>query len=196
MPRAEYSSLWAIVGGRAPPGCQLAAASQRSSAAAHDGHGPCGAGGRLGGSKSEEEMSIPQQTSSIFELKFPQSVAIYQTYSDAQKAVDYLADERFEVKNLAIVGTDLKSVERVLGRRTWGTVIGQGVQSGVDRSARRSGDVDLHETGKHPGLADRGTRDRHQPGYRFQRRRVRHDARPSRFHIGQPDCGDQVRSAV
>ena len=35
------------------------------------------------------------------------------------------------MQNLAIVGTDLKSVERVLGRRSWGTVIAQGVQSGV-----------------------------------------------------------------
>jgi hypothetical protein len=76
-------------------------------------------------------MSLPQQPSSIFELKFPQSVGIYQTYADAQKAVDYLADQRFEVQNLAIVGTDLKSIERVLGRRNWGTVIGQGVQSGL-----------------------------------------------------------------
>ena len=76
-------------------------------------------------------MSLPQQTSSIFELKFPQSVGIYQTYAEAQKAVDYLADQRFQVQNLAIVGTDLKSVERVLGRRNWGTVIGQGAQSGV-----------------------------------------------------------------
>jgi len=78
-------------------------------------------------------MSIPQQRNmgSIFELEFPQSVGIYSSYADAQKAVDYLADEKFEVQNLAIVGTDLKSVERVLGRRTWGTVIGSGVQSGV-----------------------------------------------------------------
>jgi hypothetical protein len=35
------------------------------------------------------------------------------------------------VQNLAIVGTDLKSVERVLGRRTWRTVILSGVQSGI-----------------------------------------------------------------
>jgi hypothetical protein len=76
-------------------------------------------------------MSLPHQASSMFELKFPQSVGIYQTYVDAQKAVDYLADQRFEVQNLAIVGTDLKSVERVLGRRSWGTVIVQGLQSGV-----------------------------------------------------------------
>jgi hypothetical protein len=78
-------------------------------------------------------MSIPQQRnlSSIFQLDFPQSVGIYSTYADAQKAVDFLADEKFEVQNLAIVGTDLKSVERVLGRRTWSTVILSGVQSGI-----------------------------------------------------------------
>jgi hypothetical protein len=71
------------------------------------------------------------QPSSLFELQFPQSVGIYNTYDDAQRAVDYLADEKFEVQNLAIVGTDLKSVERVLGRRNWGTVIAGGVQSGL-----------------------------------------------------------------
>ena len=77
-------------------------------------------------------MATPQrQPSSLFELQFPQSVGIYNSYADAQKAVDYLADERFEVQNLAIVGTDLKSVERVLGRRNWGTVVTQGLQSGV-----------------------------------------------------------------
>ncbi len=77
-------------------------------------------------------MTTPQrQPSSMFELEFPQSVGIYNSYADAQKAVDYLADEKFEVQNLAIVGTDLRSVERVLGRRSWGTVLAQGVQSGI-----------------------------------------------------------------
>jgi hypothetical protein len=77
-------------------------------------------------------MAIPQrQPSSLFELQFPQSVGIYNSYEDAQKAVDYLADQKFEVQNLAIVGTDLRSVERVLGRRNWGTVITQGMQSGI-----------------------------------------------------------------
>ena len=65
------------------------------------------------------------------DLQFPQSVGIYNTYDEAQRAVDYLSDEKFEVQNLAIVGTDLKSVERVLGRRTWSTVVAQGVQSGL-----------------------------------------------------------------
>jgi hypothetical protein len=77
-------------------------------------------------------MAMPQrQPSSLFELQFPQSVGLFNTYADAQKAVDYLADEKFEVQNLAIVGTELKSVERVLGRRNWGTVITQGMQSGI-----------------------------------------------------------------
>jgi hypothetical protein len=73
----------------------------------------------------------PRQLGSVFELQFPQSVGIYGSYADAQKAVDFLADAKFEVQNLAIVGTDLKSVERVLGRRNWGTVITQGMQSGI-----------------------------------------------------------------
>jgi heat induced stress protein YflT len=69
--------------------------------------------------------------SSLFKLEYPQSVGVYNTYDEAQKVVDFLADSRFPVENLCIVGTELRSVERVLGRRSWGTVIGQGVQSGV-----------------------------------------------------------------
>ena len=77
-------------------------------------------------------MATPHsQPSSLFELQFPQSVGIFNSYADAQKAVDYLSNQKFEVQNLAIVGTDLKSVERVLGRRNWGTVINQGVMSGI-----------------------------------------------------------------
>lgn len=77
-------------------------------------------------------MAIPHnQTSSLFELEYPQSVGIFNTYAEAQKAVDFLADEKFEVQNLAIVGTDLKSVERVLGRKSWSTVIAAGVQTGL-----------------------------------------------------------------
>ena len=69
--------------------------------------------------------------SSLFELEYPQSVGVYDTYPLAQQAVDYLADNKFAVENLAIVGTDLKSVERVTGRKNWGTVLLAGVQSGV-----------------------------------------------------------------
>lgn len=68
---------------------------------------------------------------SLFRLEYPQSLGVYNTYAEAQKAVDHLADNDFPVKNLAIVGTDLRLMERVTGRRTWGTVLGQGVMSGL-----------------------------------------------------------------
>lgn len=67
----------------------------------------------------------------LFRLEYPQSLGVFDTYADAQKAVDHLADNNFPVGNLAIVGTDLRLVERVTGRRTWGTVLGQGVMSGL-----------------------------------------------------------------
>lgn len=66
-----------------------------------------------------------------FRLEYPQSLGVYTSYADAQKAVDSLADQNFPVANLAIVGTDLKLVERVTGRKTWGTVLMQGVSSGL-----------------------------------------------------------------
>lgn len=72
-----------------------------------------------------------QPGSSRFELEFPQSVGVFSTYQAAQKAVDFLADEKFPVENLAIVGTDLRLMERVTGRRTWGTVVRTGILNGV-----------------------------------------------------------------
>jgi len=73
----------------------------------------------------------PQSDAALLSLKDPRSVAVYDTYEDAQKAVDYLADHQFPVERLAIVGTDLKSVERVTGRLTWGKVLLTGAAGGV-----------------------------------------------------------------
>ncbi|WP_067573004.1 general stress protein [Nocardia acidivorans] len=58
-------------------------------------------------------------------------VGSYPTYAEAQRAVDYLADNSFPVENVTIVGVDLMQVERVLYRLTWGKVIGGGVVSGA-----------------------------------------------------------------
>jgi hypothetical protein len=44
----------------------------------------------------------------------------YDNYADAQKAVDRLSDEHFPVQHVAIVGVDLRLVESVLGRMSWG----------------------------------------------------------------------------
>ena len=46
-------------------------------------------------------------------------VGRYTAYLDAQKAVDYLADSKFAVQNVSIVGNDLKTVERVTGRLSY-----------------------------------------------------------------------------
>ena len=64
-------------------------------------------------------------------LEFPRSLAIFDKYEDAQKAVDFLSDEQFPVQNVMIVGTDLRQVERVTGRLTWGKVLGGGILSGM-----------------------------------------------------------------
>jgi hypothetical protein len=77
-------------------------------------------------------MTTPDpRLAGVFNLEFPQSVGVFPTYELAQKVVDFLSEKEFPVENLCIVGTDLKSVERVLGRRTWATVVGQGAQSGL-----------------------------------------------------------------
>jgi len=49
-----------------------------------------------------------------------QSVASFDTYPEAQKAVDRLSDGGFPVEHVDIVGSDLRLVEHVTGRLTTG----------------------------------------------------------------------------
>src|SRR5690349_14043653 len=65
------------------------------------------------------------------QLEYPMSLGVFDKYADAQKAVDFLSDEQFPVQNCLIVGTDLKQVERVTGRLTYGKVIAGGLLSGL-----------------------------------------------------------------
>lgn len=58
-------------------------------------------------------------------------VGSFDSYEDAQAAVDKLSDLQFPVKDLTIVGVDLMEVERVTGRLTWGRVLGGGALSGA-----------------------------------------------------------------
>ena len=67
----------------------------------------------------------------IFSLEYPQSLGVHDRYEDAQKAVDFLSDEGFPVENVLIVGTELRQVERVTGRLTWGRVLSAGAASGA-----------------------------------------------------------------
>ncbi|HEY0117362.1 MAG TPA: general stress protein [Cellulomonas sp.] len=60
-----------------------------------------------------------------------EAVASYVTYLEAQKAVDHLADSQFPVQHVTIVGSDLKSVERVLRRLSYPSVAIGGFASGA-----------------------------------------------------------------
>ena len=58
-------------------------------------------------------------------------VASYDSYAEAQRAVDYLSDERFPVERVSIVAEDLRFVEQVTGRRGYGQALLQGAGSGA-----------------------------------------------------------------
>jgi hypothetical protein len=73
-------------------------------------------------------MSLHEQYSDI---PRGQVIATYDTYVEAQRAVDFLADEQFAVENVSIVGSDLKMVERVTGRLTRGRAAAAGAASGA-----------------------------------------------------------------
>jgi hypothetical protein len=49
-------------------------------------------------------------------------IATYDTYLDAQRAVDFLSDNHFPVQFVTIVGSDLRMVERVTGRLSYSRV--------------------------------------------------------------------------
>lgn len=58
-------------------------------------------------------------------------VGSFASYAEAQEAVDMLSDKEFPVDALTIVGVDLMEVESVIGRLTWGRVLGSGAASGA-----------------------------------------------------------------
>jgi hypothetical protein len=81
----------------------------------------------LGGGRATPGL----QGASLLQLQFPQSLAVYDDYAAAQKAVDFLSDKEFPVENCMIVGTDLKQVERITGRLTTGKIALGGALSGL-----------------------------------------------------------------
>ena len=58
-------------------------------------------------------------------------IASYETYVEAQQTVDVLARADFPVAQVSIVGNDLKSVEHITGRLSWGRVALSGAASGA-----------------------------------------------------------------
>ena len=58
-------------------------------------------------------------------------VGTFPDYPQAQRAVDLLSDNKFPVERTAIIGTDLRLVENVLGRLTTGRAALAGAASGA-----------------------------------------------------------------
>ena len=58
-------------------------------------------------------------------------IGSYDTYEQAQRAVDHLSDQEFPVQDVTIVGVEPMIVERVDARLTWGRVLGAGAASGA-----------------------------------------------------------------
>ncbi|HRN28680.1 MAG TPA: hypothetical protein PK781_08885 [Terrimesophilobacter sp.] len=69
-------------------------------------------------------------------LSFPtlpkgEVLGTYSSYDEALKVVDHLAKVEFEVKQVSIVGSDLRTVERVTGKMSYGKAALAGAASGV-----------------------------------------------------------------
>lgn len=60
-----------------------------------------------------------------------EEIASFATYAQAQHAVDSLSDDGFPVQYLAIVGTDLRQVETITGRMSWGRAVAAGAGNGL-----------------------------------------------------------------
>jgi len=58
-------------------------------------------------------------------------IAVFDNYADAERAVDRLSDLGFPVERVAIIGHDLKVVEQVTGRLTYGGAALRGAASGA-----------------------------------------------------------------
>lgn len=67
----------------------------------------------------------------IPEIPQGEIISTYDRYDDAKRAVDVLARASFPVKQVSILGNDVRSVERVLGRLTYGRVAMTGALSGA-----------------------------------------------------------------
>lgn len=81
-------------------------------------------------------MSTPNPGNSRRQLPLPELpkgeiISTYDRYEDAKHAVDVLARASFPVQQISILGNDLRSVERVTGRLTYGRVALMGALSGA-----------------------------------------------------------------
>lgn len=76
---------------------------------------------------SNNARRLPQMP----ELPQGETVSTYDRYADAMHAVDVLARANFPVNAVSVVGNDVRTVERVTGRLTYGRVALMGGLSGA-----------------------------------------------------------------
>ncbi len=107
--------------GNIPPGPGGVPTAPSGSGAPVPGRGLGGGGGVFGGAPVADQG--PSRATV--------SVATYTDYAAAQRAVDYLSDNQFPVETTAIVGSNLRLVENVLGRLTTGRAALAGAGSGA-----------------------------------------------------------------
>lgn len=60
-----------------------------------------------------------------------ETIATFETYPEAQALVDRLAKAEFDVSKVSIVGSDLKTVERVTGKLSYGRAALSGAANGA-----------------------------------------------------------------
>jgi hypothetical protein len=91
-------------------------------------------GGGAAGNVPPGPTGVPSLPSQTAGAPIPTATVVVGSYADyalAQQAVDYLSDNKFPVERTAIIGTDLRLVENVLGRLTTARAAGAGLASGA-----------------------------------------------------------------
>ncbi|GHD03763.1 general stress protein [Zhihengliuella salsuginis] len=76
-------------------------------------------------------FGAPKSNNDLLSLPRGEVLGRYESYLDAQKVVDYLADHDFPVSNVSIIGCDLKSVERVTAKLSYPRVAMSGAAQGA-----------------------------------------------------------------
>ncbi len=73
------------------------------------------------------------QRSALGDQHLPNGVVVasFETYDQAQAAIAKVSSADAELAGLAIIGNDLKLVERIVGRLTWGRVASRGAIRGL-----------------------------------------------------------------
>lgn len=80
---------------------------------------------------SSPNPNAARRLSQMPELPVGEVVSTYDRYADAMHAVDLLVRANFPVNEVSILGNDLRSVERVTGKLSYGRVALMGALSGA-----------------------------------------------------------------